>query len=204
MIVLDEEIAKAVKYQLGDLNQKVFEEQDLEKIQELNLNNHTFLGENKNINLYNLDFFSNLRILTLQYFDINNDIVNLINSCKNLRQLQLSSCNCSFDIELKNDRLDNLFINCCKVNNYSKINAPRIFSIVGDSNLNLIKLNGKEKVQSLSLLNCKINNFKAIHDFKQLVILNLDGSVVDNEKLLENISTKVKRFSKLDKYLPIG
>lgn len=204
MIILDEEIAKAVKHQLGNFRQNDFDEKDLEKIQELNLNNHTLAGENKNINLYNLDFFSNLRILTLQYFDINNDIVNLINSCKNLRQLQLFSCTCNFDIELRNDNLDNLLLDCCKIGNYSKINMPRILTIIGDRNLNLSKLQGKENIQSLSLLNTTIKDFKSIYDFKQVVILNLDGSIVDNEKILKDVSTKVKRFSKLDKYLPMG
>lgn len=199
---IDEEVTKVIRFKLKKYDDRI-DENDLKAIEDFDLSNRTLSGREKNIDLSFLEMMPNLKRISLQYFKIDNNIVNILNSLEKLTVLELSFCECYFNNKLENKNLLNISLNCCRVWNYSKINLTKNFTIIGENNLYLNALENKSKVESLYLNNCEIKNFESIEYFYNLKYLNLDGSFVDNKSELKKINQKIK-ISNLDKYLPIS
>lgn len=200
-MLLDDEVDKLIKLNLKKYD-GILSDSDLKLVKELNLTNKTFSGKSKNINLDFLRFTNNLEKISIQYFDIGNNVIDILNSLNNLYSIEFSFCKFNFKNNLENKKLQSIYINCCSVKDYSKIKLTRNFTIIGENKLNLKILENKSNVENLSLNNCNINNFKYIKDFYNLKILNLDGSVFD-EKNLQNLNRNIE-ISNLERYLPIG
>ena len=200
-MLLDDEVNKLIKLNLKKYD-GILSDSDLKLVKELNLSNKTFSGKSKNINLDFLRFTNNLEKISIQYFDIGNNVIDILNSLNNLYSIEFSFCKFNFKNNLENKKLQNIYINCCSVKDYSKIKLTRNFTIIGENKLNLKILENKSNVENLSLNNCNINNFKYIKNFYNLKILNLDGSVFD-EKNLQNLNRNIE-ISNLERYLPIG
>lgn len=200
-MLLDDEVDKLIKLNLKKYD-GILSDSDLKLVKELNLTNKTFSGKSKNINLDFLRFTNNLEKISIQYFDIGNNVIDILNSLNNLYSIEFSFCKFNFKNNLENKKLQSIYINCCSVKDYSKIKLTRNFTIIGENKLNLKILENKSNVENLSLNNCNINNFKYIKDFYNLKILNLDGSVFD-EKNLQNLNRNIA-ISNLERYLPIG
>ena len=200
-MLLDDEVDKLIKLNLKKYD-GILSDSDLKLVKELNLTNKTFSGKSKNINLDFLRFTNNLEKISIQHFDISNNVIDILNSLNNLYSLEFSFCKFNFKNNLENKKLQSIYINCCSVKDYSKIKLTRNFTIIGENKLNLKILENKSNVENLSLNNCNINNFKYIKDFYNLKILNLDGSVFD-EKNLQNLNRNIA-ISNLERYLPIG
>lgn len=200
-MLLDDEVDKLIKLNLKKYD-GILSDSDLKLVKELNLSNKTFSGKSKNINLDFLRFTNNLEKISIQYFDIGNNVIDILNSLNNLYSIEFSFCKFNFKNNLENKKLQSIYINCCSVKDYSKIKLTRNFTIIGENKLNLKILENKSNVENLSLNNCNINNFKYIKDFYNLKILNLDGSVFD-EKNLQNLNRNIE-ISNLERYLPIG
>ncbi len=200
-MLLDDEVDKLIKLNLKKYD-GILSDSDLKLVKELNLTNKTFSGKSKNINLDFLRFTNNLEKISIQYFDIGNNVIDILNSLNNLYSIEFSFCKFNFKNNLENKKLQSIYINCCSVKDYSKIKLTKSFTIIGENKLNLKILENKSNVENLSLNNCNINNFKYIKDFYNLKILNLDGSVFD-EKNLQNLNRNIA-ISNLERYLPIG
>lgn len=200
-MLLDDEVDKLIKLNLKKYD-GILSDSDLKLVKELNLTNKTFSGKSKNINLDFLRFTNNLEKISIQYFDIGNNVIDILNSLNNLYSIEFSFCKFNFKNNLENKKLQSIYINCCSVKDYSKIKLTKSFTIIGENKLNLKILENKSNVENLSLNNCNINNFKYIKDFYNLKILNLDGSVFD-EKNLQNLNRNIE-ISNLERYLPIG
>lgn len=200
-MLLDDEVDKLIKLNLKKYD-GILSDSDLKLVKELNLTNKTFSGKSKNINLDFLRFTNNLEKISIQHFDISNNVIDILNSLNNVYSIEFSFCKFNFKNNLENKKLQSIYINCCSVKDYSKIKLTRNFTIIGENKLNLKILENKSNVENLSLNNCNINNFKYIKDFYNLKILNLDGSVFD-EKNLQNLNRNIE-ISNLERYLPIG
>ena len=200
-MLLDDEVDKLIKLNLKKYD-GILSDSDLKLVKELNLSNKTFSGKSKNINLDFLRFTNNLEKISIQHFDISNNVIDILNSLNNLYSIEFSFCKFNFKNNLENKKLQSIYINCCSVKDYSKIKLTRNFTIIGENKLNLKILENKSNVENLSLNNCNINNFKYIKDFYNLKLLNLDGSIFD-EKKLQNLNRNVE-ISNLERYLPIG
>lgn len=199
---IDEEVTKVIRFKLKKYNDRI-EENDLKAIEDFDLSNKTLSGREKNIDLSFLALMPNLNRISLQYFKIDNDIVNILDSLKKLTVLELNFCGCYFNNKLENKNLLSLSLNCCKVNNYSNISLTKDFTVIGENKLNLQLLENKLNTENLYLNNCKIEKFDYIEYFSNLKKLNLDGSIVDQKKELKKLNKKVN-ISFLDKYLPVG
>ena len=198
---IDEEVTKVIRFKLKKYNDRI-EENDLKAIEDFDLSNRTLSGREKNIDLSFLALMPNLNRISLQYFKIDNDIVNILDSLKKLTVLELNFCGCYFNNKLENKNLLSLSLNCCKVNNYSNISLTKDFTVIGENKLNLQLLENKLITENLYLNNCKIEKIECIEYFTNLKKLNLDGSYFNKNKLL--VSNNNIEISKLGKYLPIG
>lgn len=202
MRLKDRELEKMACFKLGKFGNEELEENDFQKVEEINISNRKFSGEDKNVNLQELTLFPNIKRISLQYFKIDDSIAEIISSLSNLESLQLASCKLNSNAEIKNFTLRNLELSCCDIKDYSKIYASEILSIGSSNNVRLDKIQGKENIERLYLQNSKIRGFRSINDCSRLKSLNLDGSTVDDKRALEEIKRRIP-VSQLEEHLPI-
>lgn len=202
MKLKDQNVARAISYKAGKFNKEHLEQEDFLKVEEISLNNRGLSGELRGIKLDDLSLLPNLRALTLQYFVLDDAIIDLLNSIPKLGSLHLASCNYRSNKELKNERIRTLILQSCKVSS-DKINATENFYVVGqEEGWDLAKLKGKKDIKRLFIQKSRVRGLATITECDNLETLNLDGSTIDDEKALDSIKSKVK-VSKKDNYTPI-
>lgn len=202
MKILNKEVREYIGYKIEKYDEEEFNESDLQQITDLCLNNVNFLGEKLEIDLFDIIKLPNLEILTLQYFVINDEIVDILNQCSNLRVLHLISCELNNKKILNNATLESLLISTSKIEGDININFPEIVEIIDNQIIDLKFLVQKQQIKKLFIHNCNIKNFENIHEFRGLESLNLDGSTIDDIKSIEQIKKHIPVSIK-EKYLPV-
>ena len=202
MRLKDKDLEKIACFKVGKFGNEELDEDDLKNVEEINISNRKFSGEEKNISLQELTLFPNIKRMSLQYFTIDDSIAEILSGLSNLESLQLASCKLYLKSKIRNLNLKNLELNSCNVRDYSTIYAPNVLAIIGSDSIRLDKITGKENIERMYLQNSKVKGFRSITDCGRLRSLNLDGSSVDDNKILEEIKSEIKKKQK-EEYLPI-
>lgn len=203
MLIVDPNILESIKYILNKKTNENITEEDLLNVEEINLNNKTFSGKEKNINLKEIENLVNLKSIYIQYFSIDDNVIDILNSLKKLLAVRFSSCKFINTRMLDNGNIKNISIEYSDIKDYTKVSCAENIKILGEEKLRIDDLMNKNRVENLYINNSKIKNFENIKDFTNLKKLNIDGSKVDNKKILDALEGKVI-ISKKEKYLPIG
>ena len=183
------------------LDKEEISEKDLNSLEHLTLNKYKLNGKESDINLSELYLFKNLRTLTLINFSINKDFINIINEFKFLWAIQFSSCNFE-DVVPINQSVSQLIFDYCKNFKSELINNNKIIRIIG-SKIDLKQLNKLDNTKELYLQNCNVRNTEEILKYNKLELLNLDGSNVENDNILDKLDKRIRVYFK-DEYHPVG
>lgn len=202
MRLKDSELQKAVCYKLGKFGNQDLEENDFQKVEEVNINNRKFSGEEKNVSLEELRLFPNLKRISLQYFTLDDICTSILNDLPNLESLELASCNLESRNELAAKNLDYLALNCCRIKDYGKIVSPKRLTVTGDEHFRLDRISGKECVEAIIFQCSTVNGFGSIRECSSLKKLNLEETKVDDKTALEEMRRRIA-VVELDKYEPI-
>lgn len=163
-----------------------------------------FHGEKSELNLSEFAMLKNLKSLTLQKHKIDDNFANILNGFEDLKTIQFSVCEIKNRNVINAPNLDRTIIEHCEFSSLAQFMPTRIFHVSDcRSKLDLRTLQQSDNIESLYLQNCKkIEGFEHVQDFKNLRELNIDGSQVDNEKVLEEIKNKMP-VSHREENLPI-
>lgn len=202
MKIENETLRKYIQYKTSNYGKEDFLEEDLAKIKDVSLNQKNFTEELQEIDLSELSKIPNLEILSLQNFEINNQAIDKLKNCKNLKTLQLEVCYFDPNVELNIQQLENIIIKYCKIEDWRKIPLIKNVTIESGEKIDLEDLTNYEKVAELRLNNLEVHNFKKILEYKNLNKLNLDGSKVDDESVMEILKSNVE-ISHRDNAYPI-
>lgn len=188
------------QYKTGNYGASEFTDEELEKIEDISLNQLSFSGQLQEIDLSELIKFPNLNILSLQSFAIDEETMENLKNCKNLKTLHLEVCDFDSKIMINFDQLENLIIKYCNVEDWSKISLGKRVTIQSGQTIDLESLVNNPNIEELNLNNLEIYNFKKIQAFEKLKKLNIDGSKVDDEKALDIIKNSVEVSHKKTTY----
>ena len=170
-------------------------------MEHLTLNKYKLNGKESDINLSELYLFKNLRTLTLINFSINKDFIKIINELKFLWAIQFSGCDIEDAVPI-NQSVSQLIFDYCKNFKCELINNNKIIKIIG-SEIDLRQLNKIDNTKELYLQDCKIKNTEEILKYNRLELLNLDGSNVENDNILDKLDKRIRVYFK-DEYHPVG
>ena len=170
------------------LNKDNIQENNFLEIEDLTLNKKLLNGKENDINLKELKYFPKLKTLTIINFDINQEILNIINEKKLLWAIQFSKCNFK-KIEPISKNVKYLIIDECENLDLKLINDNETIKIIGE-NLDLKLLNAY-KTKQLYLQDCNIKNSEKILEYTNLENINLDGSKF-NKDILEKIRKDIQ------------
>ncbi len=205
IIILDNELAKSIGYQIKKDNMNQFSKEELESVNEISLRNMNFRGEILNINLEQLKDLPYLENLYLQAFTIDDDVIEIINELKKLKNIYFSQCIIKNNKKFIMQKLKHLILKFCGGTYYNFFDSLECLSIQTkiDETFDLSEVNNKFNIKQLYINNANIINFKTINDFNNLEFLNIDGSKVDKENVLDTISKTIE-ISHKSNCLPIN
>lgn len=188
------EIDKYIHEQLIKPYSDKLTEQDLIKINKIILNKYNIKGEEIEYHYSDLKLLSNLERCSLEIIDINDDLIENLNTLKHIKTIEFShnkiktaktiSCNLyKIVLNFVTENVLNLIENCESVETIEIIESDGI-----DIN-DLIKF---KNIKNLYLYNCRISNSGMLKSLYNLETLKLDGSKLDDENILNELSNSIK------------
>lgn len=203
--ILDNELAKSIGYQIKKYNINQFSKEELESVNEISLRNMNLRGKTLNIDLEQLKDLPYLENLYLQGFTIDDDVIKIINELKELKKIYFNQCRIRNNKKSIMRALKHLALEFCEGKYYDFFDSLECLSIRTkiDETFDLSEINNKFNIRRLHINNANIINFETINEFNMLEVLNIDGSKVDKEDVLDTINKTIE-ISHKSKYLPIN
>ncbi len=198
MIIHDNEILKAIQYRLEifDMYKPVLD-QDLLKINDIYLSNTGYDGENKKIDLTQISVLTNLKILDLKGFVIDQKFADTINNLINLKFLILRECEIKKKIDIQN--ADRIVLERCKINNLGLITIPRRLEIIDGGDVDLSQVNeSKRNLEEIVMYSCNLKKTVTLTEFSNLKQIELVGTKVDSPDTIKALSISPSLFVKYD------
>jgi hypothetical protein len=197
-MIRDNEILKAIQYKLEvyDSNKPLLE-QDLQKINDIYLSNVNYDGDTKNIDLTQISVLTNLRILDLKGFVINQQFADTINNLVNLKYLILRECDIKKTVDVKN--ADRIILERCKIGNLELLTLPKRFEVIDGGDIDLSQANAsKFNVEEIVLYNCNVKKIVSLTEFSNLKQIELVGTKVDSPDTVKALSISPSLFVKYE------
>lgn len=171
-------------------------ENELKKIKQIKLDSKTFLDEEIQYSLDDFLYLSEIQKLVLDQFDVDDKLIKIINSFKQLNNIEFSHCTFS-NINGINNKIEALTIAYCKLINFEIVNEKDTvtdFAIYGfeEEIIDLNKILQYKNIQNLSIFNVNIKNSNKFKDFTNLKMLNIDGSNIDCDNLSDLLRNDIK------------
>ena len=180
---------------------------DLNGIKTLALKKRNFNAEETDCNISDLIELKNLTSCTLCDFDIDNDAIENINKIEKLDFIHFDFCNVTTENMELNLNIEDACFNMCNGLTFKKMQNTKLITIelIGSEEempeIDISELVKADNLKELSIHNYTIKNVdKIIEIAPELESLNIDGSIVDKEKL-ENIKDKIEVSHKEKFYL---
>lgn len=170
-------------------------------VEELTLNSKNALGE---VIQYDTTYFKNLERLetiTLNGFEVNNDLIEKINCLKKLKIIIFNHCKFICDDKLKNN-IENVIItysNIVNSNFFEEQENLKTIELIGIDEVDINSFIEMKNLEEISIYNSKIKNSKKIIGFANLKVLKLDGSLVDEPNFSDLIDDNIE-FSYSEKF----
>ena len=174
-------------------------ENDLKKIENISLNKKMLNGKENDIELKEIERIPNLKTIVISNFEINSQILEILNNHKKLEIIQFSRCKFREIIPI-NKNIKYIVIDKCQDFKLNLINNNKIVRII-DAKVELSGGENLNRTKELYLQKCEIQNSIKLCEYLKLKILNLDGSKFEKD-IINNISKNVK-LSWKDTYNPI-
>jgi len=158
-------------------------EEDIRKINELNISKVSPIGEDYKIDLSEMPELPNLAILSLRNFEIKEEDAKKINGYTNLSGISFVAC--SFvdeNTELNPKALRSLSLLYCQNTGNLKYSAPETLRVVCAEPVDLSRIAGIDNVSRLDLHLSRVSGFNALMNSSKLEELILDGSEYTDEE----------------------
>lgn len=199
----DKEVDTKVKCKLGFFDGREPKESDLENVTDIFLTNLNVKGEKIGTDISEIIRIKKLKSLNLKGFELTDDIVSIIDSFQDLEWLGLYSCSSKETITMDLSNLKSLMLDNCKTVNLTCVNLPESVLVVNGGVIDLSKLVNSDKVKNLEIKSSEIIYSGILREMKNLKTLNIDGSVLDDEKVLDFLKSKKVSVSYEYEYHPI-
>ncbi|MBQ8300237.1 MAG: hypothetical protein IJX99_10410 [Clostridia bacterium] len=179
------------------LNKKLTEisDEDLESVEKISINKENIFGGINDYQISDLKFLKGLKQCSISGFEITDQDIDIINELPELEFLEFDFCGFKLvSNSVNNPKLEDLYLDNCvdfKIS-YVKSSNLKSLSIVGfkedmDS-LNLAGLMIMRSLEEIEIHNYKIENIiNVISSAPNVKSINLDGSIVSEKDLLEEI-----------------
>ena len=171
----------------------------------MNLNYKNFKDEINEYDFNDLKQFKNLKELTLNGFEITEEMISNINQIDNLEILVINHCSFVTNKELISN-LRRLVLTYTKINNltnFKKCSDLENIEFIDCGDVDINNLIELKMLKEILVYNSEISNALELRNFDKLRILKIDGSKLDYENLESVISSDIE-FSHEERFYLIG
>ena len=187
------EIDKYIHNILLKRNNEELTNEDLDKVKKIVLSGQNFDGEKIICDFNDFIYLKNLESCTLEFFDITDEIISILESLKNLNTLTLNHCKFVVN-EIKNASISTLIISHVDTSNVPKLIECGNLETIQFISTGIVDITNFTELKSLKnvyIYNSETKNFSTIKELPNLERLGLDGTKIDDEHVLDEISTSV-------------
>lgn len=205
MNIKSKDIKRYVYLKLGKKETEEVNNEELNKITFLNLNYKNFKDEINEYDFNDLKQFKNLKELTLNGFEITEEMISNINQIDNLEILVINHCSFVTNKELISN-LRRLVLTYTKINNltnFKKCSDLENIEFIDCGDVDINNLIELKMLKEILVYNSEISNALELRNFDKLRILKIDGSKLDYENLESVISSDIE-FSHEERFYLIG
>ena len=181
---------------LGKLDNN-FKKEELATVKSLFLNSKDANGNDEEIDLTILKYFTNLEELELTNLNINNEITVMLSKLKKLETITFNKCSFENPNVLQMLKVHALNIINSSIQDTKFLESLKILkklSLIGLDNVYIKDINNLINLKYLRLSNSKIIDFK-----EELLVPNLEELYIDNTNLYEFTLLKIPLRKKLKK-----
>ena len=194
--ISNEKIADFLMLKLGKLDNS-FKKEELATVKSLFLNSKDANGNDEEIDLTILKYFTNLEELELTNLNINNEITVMLSKLKKLETITFNKCSFENPNVLQMLKVHALNIINSSIQDTKFLESLKILkklSLIGLDNVYIKDINNLINLKYLRLSNSKIIDFK-----EELLVPNLEELYIDNTNLYEFTLLKIPLRKKLKK-----
>ena len=201
-MIKTKEIDKYIHNVLLKRKDTLLTEDDLKIIKRIVLSAVDFDGEKITYDFDDIKQLTNLGSCTLEFFEIDNEIVSSLSSLKRLEELNISHCKFLNSNKISCN-LKTLIISYTDLNEFDILEFPEGIDTlklieVGKIDFNI--LTKLKNIKNLYIYNSEINNIKEISKLTVLSRLKLDGTKIDDEDILIKLDKNIQ-IQRKDVYL---
>ena len=181
---------------LGKLDNN-FKKEELATVKSLFLNSKDANGNDEEIDLTILKYFTNLEELELTNLNINNEITVMLSKLKKLETITFNKCSFENPNVLQMLKVHSLNIINSSIQDTKFLESLKILkklSLIGLDNVYIKDINNLINLKYLRLSNSNIIDFK-----EELLVPNLEELYIDNTNLYEFTLLKIPLRKKLKK-----
>lgn len=190
----------------NSLNKKANETisiEEMENVKKIILNKKNIDGSLNEYTINDFSFLYSIENLVLNDFIIDDNMINIINSLSYLTTITFNFCkwntNKSINLKLKSLIISSSQLNYKILTDYEYL-KKLILDYVGQVDVKC--LSNIKNIEEIHIHNSKINNSSFFTNFNNLKVLNLDGSQLDSEKILEELNPNINiSFNKMFFYI---
>ena len=194
--ISNEKIADFLMLKLGKLDNN-FKKEELATVKSLFLNSKDANGNDEEIDLTILKYFTNLEELELTNLNINNEITVMLSKLKKLETITFNKCSLENPNVLQMLKVHSLNIINSSIQDTKFLESLKILkklSLIGLDNVYIKDINNLINLKYLRLSNSKKIDFK-----EELLVPNLEELYIDNTNLYEFTLLKIPLRKKLKK-----
>ena len=203
MNIVNEELKFKI-YNILNLEQESeITEEDLEEVKNISLNSKDLELKEKIFSKKDFEALKHVETLTLNSFNITNDIIEGLNKILNLKFLILNHCKFTDNTAIENN-LEKLIINYphqLNINIFSNVTNIEMIKLINVNQIDIEELLRFTSLKKLSIYNSKILSFEKLENINKLQELNLDGSNIE-DTVCTNLLNKGVNIHYSDEYLP--
>ena len=203
MNIVNEELKFKIYNILNLEKESKITEEDLKKVKNISLNSKDLELKEKIFSKEDFEGLKYVETLTLNSFNITNDIIEGLNKILNLKFLILNHCKFTDNTAIENN-LEKLIINYphqLNINIFSNVTNIEMIKLINVNQIDIEELLRFTSLKKLSIYNSKILSFEKLENINKLQELNLDGSNIE-DTVCTNLLNKGVNIHYSDEYLP--
>lgn len=203
MNIINEELKFKIYNILNLEKESEITEEDLKKVKNISLNSKDLELKEKKFSKEDFEALKHVETLTLNSFNITNDIIEGLNKILNLKFLILNHCKFTDNTAIENN-LEKLIINYphqLNINIFSNVTNIEMIKLINVNQIDIEELSRFTSLKKLSIYNSKILSFEKLENINKLQELNLDGSNIE-DTVCTNLLNKGVNIHYSDEYLP--
>lgn len=200
--IKNENLLRILKLKLCTTSVKNYTE-----IEDINISNKNFLGNNLEIDLKEIVKLKNLKAISLKFFEINDEAIESLNNLPKLKKVEFYMCDFK-TIKNINNNITDITVYCCKdfkkevltdcinienlemtnsglvdINEINMFNKLRVLKIRDCSLISLPRISTMNNLEYIYINNVDIQYDFDISQMKKLKLISLNGSKISDKDL---------------------